>query len=100
MPVKNCEENGKPGFKYGDSGKCYTYDTNNEGSKRNAKKQAIIQGIAIGEFEVGVPHYTADGKLYEGPTHKDASGKLMTGATHTDDSEFLYHEDELPNIRK
>ncbi|NBO21868.1 hypothetical protein EBU94_00795 [bacterium] len=43
----------------------------------------------------GVPHYTADGKLWTGPTHKDASGRLMTGATHTEDSEYLYHEDEL-----
>jgi hypothetical protein len=48
------------------------------------------------KMEVGVPHYTADGILYEGPTHKDASGRLMTGAEHTEDSEYLYHEDELP----
>jgi hypothetical protein len=47
------------------------------------------------ESEVGVPHYTADGKLYEGPTHKDASGRLMTGAVHTEDSEYLYHKEEL-----
>ena len=25
------------------------------------------------ETKEGVPHYTADGKLYEGPTHKDAN---------------------------
>jgi hypothetical protein len=47
------------------------------------------------KFEVGVPHYTKDGKLYEGPTHKDASGRLMTGAVHTEDSEYLYHAGEL-----
>ncbi len=47
------------------------------------------------EAKEGVPHYTADGKLYEGPTHKDASGRLMTGATHTEDSEYLYHIEEL-----
>ena len=47
------------------------------------------------KFEVGVPHYTEDGKLYEGPTHKDADGRLMTGAVHTKDSVYLYHEDEL-----
>jgi hypothetical protein len=46
-------------------------------------------------FEVGVPHYTADGKLYTGPTHMDASGRLMTGVKHTADSEYLYHYDEL-----
>lgn len=46
-------------------------------------------------FSEGMPHYTADGKLWTGPTHKDADGRLMTGATHTEDSEYLYHEDEL-----
>jgi hypothetical protein len=51
-------------------------------------------------FEVGVPHYTADGKLYEGPTHKDANGKLMTGAVHTKDSVYLYHKDELPTDKQ
>jgi hypothetical protein len=50
-------------------------------------------------FAVGVPHYTKDGKLYEGPTHKDASGRLMTGAVHTEDSEYLYHEGELAEIK-
>ena len=47
------------------------------------------------EAKEGVPHYTADGKLYEGPTHKDAEGRLMTGAVHTEDSEYLYHREEL-----
>jgi hypothetical protein len=54
MPVKECQSEGKPGLKWGDSGKCYTYTPNNEGSRNKAKKLAIIQGIAIGEFaEVG-----------------------------------------------
>jgi hypothetical protein len=52
-------------------------------------------GLAKEKFEVGVPHYTKDGKLYEGPTHKDANGRLMTGAVHTEDSVYLYHIDEL-----
>ena len=47
------------------------------------------------EAKVGVPHYTADGKLYEGPTHKDSEGRLMTGETHSEDSEYLYHKEEL-----
>lgn len=47
------------------------------------------------EFEEGIPHYTADGELYEGPTHKDESGRLMTGEVHTEDSEYLYHEGEF-----
>ena len=50
MPVKDCQDNGKPGMKWGDSGKCYTYDPKNEGSRRNAKKEAIAQGLNYDEF--------------------------------------------------
>jgi hypothetical protein len=54
MPVKECQDSGKPGLKWGDQGKCYTYTPNNEGSRRKAKKSAITQGIAIGDFaEIG-----------------------------------------------
>lgn len=98
MPVIDCIENGNKGYKYGDSGKCYTYKENNEGDKRNAKKSAVLQGLTYDEFKVGVPHYTKDGKLYEGPTHKDATGRLMTGAVHTEDSEFLYHKEDFAKI--
>ena len=45
-------------------------------------------------FAVGVPHYTADGKLYKGPTHRQGD-RLMTGDVHTEDSELLYHIEEL-----
>ena len=49
MPVKECELDGKSGYKWGDEGKCYTYSPNNEGSRRTAKKSALLQGIAIGD---------------------------------------------------
>jgi hypothetical protein len=39
MPLKNCSENGKDGWKWGDEGKCYT--------GKDGKKEAIKQGIAI-----------------------------------------------------
>lgn len=52
MPVKDCRDNGKPGYKWGDEGKCYTYSPNNEGAKSRAKKSAIIQGIAIGDYKM------------------------------------------------
>lgn len=48
-------------------------------------------------FAEGVPHYTADGKLYTGLTHKH-NGRLMTGAVHTEDSEYLYHKEELAKV--
>lgn len=47
MPVKKCEKDGKPGYKWGDSGACYTYTSGNEQSRKNAKKKAHKQGAAI-----------------------------------------------------
>ena len=47
MPVKDCQDNGKPGLKWGDQNTCYTYDPNNERSKEKARRKAQIQGIAI-----------------------------------------------------
>jgi hypothetical protein len=52
MPVKQCQDNGNPGFKWGDMGKCYTYSPDNEGSKRNARKKALTQGLAIGDIKL------------------------------------------------
>lgn len=51
MPVKECESNGKPGLKWGDSGKCYTYTPKDEVGRNKAKRSAIIQGIATGEYK-------------------------------------------------
>lgn len=39
MPIKRCEINGKPGWKYGNVGTCYTGP--------NGKQKAIAQAIAI-----------------------------------------------------
>lgn len=36
MPIKRCTSNGKQGFKYGNSGKCYT----GKSARRKAEKQA------------------------------------------------------------
>ena len=51
MPVKDCQSENKPGFKWGNEGACYVYDPNNKKSKNDAKRKAILQGIAIGDFE-------------------------------------------------
>jgi len=48
MPVMRCQENGKPGYKYGESGKCYTYTPGNLKDEKQAKEKAIQQGLAIG----------------------------------------------------
>lgn len=50
MPVKSCSDNNQPGFKWGDSGKCYLYERGNAKSMGEAKRKATIQGIATGEY--------------------------------------------------
>lgn len=52
MPIKSCQSDKNPGFKWGDAGKCYTYEPKNEGSIRNARKKATAQGIAIGDIKL------------------------------------------------
>ena len=46
MPIKKCSVDGKPGYKWGDTGKCYTYIPGNEASMKAAKKKAIKQAVA------------------------------------------------------
>jgi len=47
MPVKRCQKNGKPGYKWGDEGFCYTYTPGDARSLERAKKKAAEQGAAI-----------------------------------------------------
>lgn len=47
MPLKRSTKNGKPCYKWGDSGKCYAYTTGNKKSRDRAKSLAKKQGRAI-----------------------------------------------------
>lgn len=47
MPVKTCNKDGKPGYKWGNKGHCYTYTPGNEQSRKRARNKAIKQGRAI-----------------------------------------------------
>lgn len=47
MPIQSCSLNGKPGYQYGDSGKCYTYTPGNDASKGMARAKAEKQAAAI-----------------------------------------------------
>lgn len=46
MPVMSCSSDGKSGYKYGESGHCYTHD-GSEKSKKMAHNKAAKQGRAI-----------------------------------------------------
>jgi hypothetical protein len=47
MPVQACTLEGRPGYKFGDSGKCYTYSPGDESGRKEAKRLAYVQGAAI-----------------------------------------------------
>jgi hypothetical protein len=47
MPIKNCTFENKPGFKWGDQGKCFTYNTNDPESRNRAREKALEQGRVI-----------------------------------------------------
>jgi len=47
MPVQTCQSEGKPGYKWGTQGKCYTYTPGNKASEANAMAKANLQGRAV-----------------------------------------------------
>jgi hypothetical protein len=47
MPIKNCQENKLPGYKWGDKGKCYTYDPKDETARKAAYEKVLKQMKAI-----------------------------------------------------
>lgn len=58
MPIKTCQFENRPGYKWGDQGKCYTYDPGSEAGRKSAKRKAIRQGVATGEFTRLAETYT------------------------------------------
>lgn len=48
MPVHACTgDGGKPGWQFGETGACYTYEAGNEAASNKAKQRAYIQAAAI-----------------------------------------------------
>jgi hypothetical protein len=46
MPLMPCQKDSKPGWKFGESGFCYTYIPNNKQSEVTARLKAAKQGAA------------------------------------------------------
>lgn len=57
MPVKACEKDGRPGYKWGDEGVCYTYPPENESLRVSARAKALQQGRAIQARRSSAPGY-------------------------------------------
>lgn len=47
MPIKRVIKQGQPGYRYGDSGKTYTYQAGDPASRERARKKAERQAAAI-----------------------------------------------------
>jgi len=47
LPIKKCQKGGKPGYKWGDSGVCITYNTNDEASRKRARLKVLEIARAI-----------------------------------------------------
>jgi hypothetical protein len=47
MPVQECQQDGKPGYRWGRTGKCYTYTLGNLKAQGAARLKAELQGKAI-----------------------------------------------------
>ncbi len=46
MPIMRCSKNGKPGWKWGKNGKCYTYSKGSKKGSRSARQKAHLQKAA------------------------------------------------------
>jgi hypothetical protein len=49
-PLQHCQSDGKPGWRWGDTGKCYTYTAGDDASEAAARKKAMAQAAAMGAF--------------------------------------------------
>jgi hypothetical protein len=67
MPLKRCSKDGKQGWKWGDSGHCYT--------GKDAKRQAIRQGWSYDKDEV--KKSLSEGKIEEDQQEKLSQSDLI-----------------------
>jgi len=80
---------------YGDGCGKLMYDAWGGKSGLSWSRNKLRELGLLTENEVGVPHYTEDGILWEGPTHIGPDGGLMTGEVHDEDSKPLFHKEKL-----
>jgi hypothetical protein len=57
MPIQQTTKGGKPGYRYGEQGKVYTYKADDEASRKRARQKAIDQGLAIARRQGVKPHF-------------------------------------------
>lgn len=95
MPIQKCSDNNKPGYRWGDSGKCYTYDPNSESSKNEAKKKAMAQGIAIGDIELERANEVTTSSMGSGIKHPQQGYRRKKVKKDYSDTEYDFLNDFL-----
>lgn len=50
MPLTRCQDDGKPGWKWGESGTCYLYTDGDDDSESVARRKAMAQAAAMGDL--------------------------------------------------
>jgi len=56
MPIQRTTVRGKPAYRYGKTGKPYSYTPGNKASRERAKAKARAQGVAIARRQGVQPH--------------------------------------------
>lgn len=86
MPIVSCSLDGKPGYKWGESGKCYTYDEGDAEGMKDALRMAASQAAAAYasgyDENVKLPSYVISALRKGLELHKDGkSGQGLKPAT-------------------
>lgn len=81
MPLQRCTLEDKPGWQFGEAGKCYTYDEGDEDGEVEAKKKAIAQALAMNKGKPPAEGLSrrASEQRYR-PTELEMRGKPGAGA--------------------
>lgn len=88
MPVQRCTFEGKPAWRYGGSGKPYTFNADDPESEKRAKQKAIDQGLAM-----------TDGKLEKGDKKTDTQKiELIVGDPENNILDLLKYIQSLAGI--
>ena len=105
MPIKSCQLNGNQGFKYGDSGTCYTYNPTSASSKAHAKQKAINQALASGAKANEFSKYSFSGNINKDLPVKELMAdddNFVTAISLVDfpaiEENFLKFKEDVENI--
>ena len=91
MPIYRCTDGGSPGYRWGDSGKCYTYRAGCKSCQDRAKASAQRQGVAA---------MAAGYEAVQSPSASQRTNlppEAYAAPFYSDEGEFLSSMSKLPH---